>query len=91
MINLADADQEIYTETKSCERKSLSIPPRGSKVSFEKSAGFPSNFCDTLHHTADPTMGDDEDVPVSSGIGRGRGRGGVPVLPAGTKLVERDS
>ena len=45
----------------------------------------------TLHHTADPTMGDDEDVPVPSGIGRGRGRGGVPVLPAGTKLVERDS
>lgn len=45
----------------------------------------------TLHHTADLTMGDDEDVPVPSGIGRGRGRGGVPVLPAGTKLVECDS
>jgi hypothetical protein len=28
-------------------------------------------------------MGDDDQVPISSGMGRGRGRGGVPVLPAG--------
>lgn len=68
-------------------------------LSHQEVVKFPSKsllaflriFVSTLHHTADPTMGDDEDVPVPSGIGRGRGRGGVPVLPAGTKLVERDS
>lgn len=42
-------------------------------------------------------MGDDDQVPISSGVGRGRGRGGVPVLPAGatskmsTKLHDEES
>jgi hypothetical protein len=39
------------------------------------------------HHLAtadlESDMGDDDQVPISSGVGRGRGRGGVPVLPAG--------